>query len=54
MTVLSLNLSDIVIITVDYYCIIHDVSNLDAIHLLQTSVLDDCGYIQNAYQRNKY
>ena len=25
-------------------------TNLEAIHLLENSVLDDCGYVENAYQ----
>ena len=42
------HLSDIVTITVknvDYYCIIHNIIKSDTIHLLETSVLDDWGYI---------
>ena len=45
---LCLSCSDIAIITVKgvgYCCIIHDISKSEAIHLLQNSVLDDCGYI---------
>ena len=48
LTTLCLNLSDIAIITVrnvDCRCIIHNISKSEAIHLLQNSVLDDCGYI---------
>ena len=47
LTMLCLSCSDIAIITVkgvDYCCIIHDISKSEAIHLLQNSVLDDCGY----------
>ena len=43
-----LNTSDIVTITakgVDYHCIVHEISKYDEIHLLENSVLDDCGYI---------
>ena len=49
MTMLCLDFSNIANITVkgvDYYCIIH-ISKSEAIHLLENSVLDDCGYIQN-------
>ena len=45
---LHLNLSNITIITVkvvDYLCIIHDIGKSEAIHLLESSVLDDHGYI---------
>ena len=45
---LCLNLSEIAIITVkgiDYFCIIHDISKSEAIHLPEHSVLDDPGYI---------
>ena len=48
LTMLFLNLSDIVIVTVkviDYRCIIHDISKPDAIHLLENFALDDRGYI---------
>ena len=46
--VVSLNLSDIAIITVkgvDYRCIIHDISKSYPIHLLENPVLDYDGYI---------
>ena len=45
---LCLNISNIAIINVkgvDYRCIIHDVSNSEAIHLSKHSVLEDSGYI---------
>ena len=45
---LCLNLSKIAIITVkgiDYFCIIHDMSKSEAIHLPEHSVLDDPGYM---------
>ena len=48
LTMLCLSLGDIVIIivkNVDYYCIIHNISKSDTIHLLEYSVLDDRGYI---------
>ena len=48
LTMLFLDLSDIAIITVknvDYCYIIHDISKSDAIHLLETSVLDARGCI---------
>ena len=41
-------MSDITIITaknVDYRCVIHNISELEAISLLKNSVLQDCGYI---------
>ena len=48
LTMLSVNISDIVIITVknvDYCCIIHNISNHEAINLLESSALEDRGYI---------
>ena len=48
-----LNLSGIAIITVkvvDYCCIIHEISKYETIHLLENSVFDERGYIQNACQ----
>ena len=48
LTILSVNISDIGIITVanlDYCCIIHNISKSEAINLLENSVLEDCGYI---------
>ena len=45
---LSVNISDIVIITiknVSYRCIIHNISKLEAINLLESSKLEDRGYI---------
>ena len=48
LTMLCINISDIAIITVkvvDYHCIIHDISESEAIHLLKNSVLYDRGYI---------
>ena len=45
---LCLNINNIAIITlksVDYCHVIHDISKSEAIYLLTTSVLDDCGYI---------
>ena len=45
---LIVNISDIAIITVkneDYHCIIHNISKSDAINLLKSSVLENCGYI---------
>ena len=41
-------ISDIAIITIkgdDYCYIIHEISKFEAIHLLETSVLDDRGHI---------
>ena len=48
LTMLSVNISDIAIITVknvDNYCIIHNISKSEAINLLKNSVLEDCGYM---------
>ena len=48
LTMLSLNISDIVIITVkvvDYCFIIYDIKKFEAINLLENSVLEDCGHI---------
>ena len=48
MTMLSVNLSNIVIITVknvDYHCIIHSISKSKAIKILESAVLEDRGYI---------
>ena len=52
-----LNVSDIAIITVksvDYRCIIHDISKSKAILLLENSVLEDRDIYKNGYQRNQY
>ena len=43
-----INISNIALINVkgaDYCCTIHDISKSDAVSLLKSSVLDDCGYI---------
>ena len=48
LTMLSVNVSDIAIITVkniDYCCIIHNISKSEAINLLKSAVLEDCRYI---------
>ena len=48
LTMLSVNISDVAIITVpnvDYYCIIHNISKSAAINLLKNFVLDNRGYI---------
>ena len=48
LTTLSVNISDIAIITVkdvDYRCIIHNISKPEAIDLFKNYVLDDSGYI---------
>ena len=45
---LSINISDIAIITfknVDYRCIIHNISKVEAITLLENSVLENRGYV---------
>ena len=44
LTILSVNISDIIIITVknvDYSCIIHNISKSEAINLVENSVLED-------------
>ena len=49
LTMLSVNISDIAIITiksVDYPWIIHNISKSDAINSLEISVLEARGYIQ--------
>ena len=38
----------------DYRSIIHGISKSGAFCLLQNSVLGDCGYVWNTYQRNQY
>ena len=46
--ILSLNIRDVAFITVkdvDYFCIIHNISKSEAIHLSKESVLDDRGHI---------
>ena len=46
LTVLSTNISNIVIITIknaDYRCIIHNISKSEAINLLKDSILEDRG-----------
>ena len=48
LTMLSVNISDIAIITIeniDYPCIIHNISKSEAINLLENSVLEYRGYI---------
>ena len=48
LTMLSVNISDIAIITVnnvDYCCIIRNISKFEATNLLKTSVLENRGYI---------
>ena len=52
LTMLSVNISDIAIITiknVDYCCIIHNISKSEAINLLKNYFVEDGGYI---YIRN--
>ena len=56
-TMLFLNVSNIDIITVksvDYCCIIHDISKSDAIHFLKDFVLMIVGICKNIYERNQY
>ena len=48
LTMLSVNISDIATITVnnvDYHCIIYNISQSEATNLLESSVLEDRGYI---------
>ena len=45
---LSVNISDIAIIiikNVDYYCIIHNITKSEGNNLLESSVLEDRGFI---------
>ena len=49
LTILCLNISDIaniIVKDVDYRWISYDISKFEAIHLLNNSVSDDCGYIE--------
>ena len=49
LTMLSVNISDIVIMTVknvDYRCITRNISKSEATNLLKNSVLENSGYIQ--------
>ena len=48
LAILSINIIDIAIITVknvNYHCLFHGIKKYKAIHLLQNSILYDCGYI---------
>ena len=48
LTILSVNISDIAIITfknVGYRCIVHNITKFEAINLLKISVLKDRGHI---------
>ena len=57
LTMLCLNLNNIASITVkgvDNRSIIHDISQSEAIHLLENLVLHDRGYDWNVYQGNQY
>ena len=38
----------------DYCYIFYDVCKYDTIHLLENSVLDDCGFIQNSFLTYQY
>lgn len=53
---LCLNLTDIVFIIVKGVdcCAIPGITKSDPIHLSQNFALDDCGYMENVYQKNKY
>ena len=45
---LSVNISNIAIITVKnvyYCCIIHNINKSEAINLLESSALENCGYV---------
>ena len=56
LTILSLNISHIAITTVknvDYFCFVHHITKPKAIHLFENSMLEECGYIENACQRNQ-
>ena len=48
LTMLSVNISDIAIITVkivDYHCIIHNIAKSEPFTLLKNSALEDRGYM---------
>ena len=45
LTKLNVNISNIIIITIDYGCIIHNINKYEAINLLTNSVLEDRGFI---------
>ena len=50
LTMLSVNISDVAIITVknvDYYCIIHNISKSEAINILEKAVLENRWYKKN-------
>ena len=56
LTILSLNKSDLIIITVKivaYCCIIHVICESKAINLFKYSAHDNRGYLLNAYRKNK-
>ena len=55
LTMLCLSISDITIITVknvDYHCIIYNISKSEAINLLESTVLENRGYIYKKYCLN--
>ena len=48
LTMLSVNISDIAIITIkniDYCCIVHNIGKSEATNLFKNPALEDCGYI---------
>ena len=48
LSMLCLNISDLAIIVVknvDYCCIVYNISKSEAINLLESSVLEDRGYV---------
>ena len=48
LTILSVNKSNIALITVknvDYHCIIHEISKAEAINFLESSVLENFGFV---------
>ena len=52
LTILCLNIGNIAItlFLIIFVFLWHDINKSEAIHLLENSVLDDCRYIENAYQ----
>ena len=45
LTIVSVNISDISIITVDYLCIFHNISKSEAINLLKNYLLENGEYV---------
>ena len=45
LTKLNVNISNIIIIIIDYGCVIYNINKYEAINLLKNSVLEDRGFI---------